>query len=37
MLRGVGDVTLFAVEVSVILLGPRVCRVTCKNGVDIVS
>ena len=33
MLRGVGgDMTLLAVEVSVILLSPCVCRVTYKSG-----
>jgi hypothetical protein len=31
VLPSVGNVSLLAVEVSVALLGPCVCRVTCKN------
>jgi len=34
VLSSVGDVTLLAVEVSVVLLGPSVCRVTDDDGHD---
>jgi len=32
VLPSLGEVTLLAIEVSVVLLGPRVCRITCASG-----